>query len=86
VTIFYAAKSETQCGALAELGACLAAGKRAFIVSDYWWSISNHPNCRVFPSLERAVAAIVAQAKGERVRDEMERERPGERRIQGDWL
>ena len=66
VVLFYAEEGSTQCGALIELGAALASGKRAFIVSDYDWSIANHPRCRVFKDLASAITAIVAMQTGPR--------------------
>jgi hypothetical protein len=35
ILLFYADQDERQCGALVELGAALAAGKRVFVVSPY---------------------------------------------------
>ena len=52
------------CGQLIEAGAALAAGKRVFVVSDYQWTFANHPRCRVFATLEDAIAAIMAGAQG----------------------
>jgi hypothetical protein len=46
--------------------AALQAGRRVFVVSDYKWSIAHHPLCRVFRSIEEAVAAICAMQAGER--------------------
>jgi hypothetical protein len=64
----YARADECQCGALIELGAALAAGKHVFLVGPYDWTIAHHPRCRTFPSLEAAIAAIVAMQAGERER------------------
>jgi hypothetical protein len=58
VLLFVDLLNENQCGSL-ELGAALAAGKRAFVVSENWWSIARHPNCFRFQSLESAVEAIL---------------------------
>jgi hypothetical protein len=54
-----AAAGETQCGSLVEVGAALAAGKaHVYIVSDYWFSVGHHSRCRIFKTLEAAIAAI----------------------------
>jgi hypothetical protein len=68
ITIFFAPEGATQCGSLIEIGSALQAGKQVWIVSDYEWSISHHPRCRVFRSIEACVAAVVARMKGERAR------------------
>jgi hypothetical protein len=60
ITIFYAPEGATQCGS------ALASGREVWLVSSYWWSVSHHPRCRVFPSIEACVAAVVARMKGER--------------------
>jgi hypothetical protein len=39
-----------------------------WIVSDYEWSVSHHPRCRVFKSIEECVAAIMAQCAGAQAR------------------
>jgi hypothetical protein len=71
VVLFYAPEGATQCGSLIEIGAALAAGRATvFVVSDCTWSIANHPRCRVFSSIEEAVAAIAAMAAGEKARSE----------------
>src|SRR5262245_50320154 len=46
--------------ALIEVGAALAAGKQVFLVSPDWWSLGNHPLCRLFETIEDAVSAICA--------------------------
>jgi hypothetical protein len=69
ICLFVCNESETACGALIEAGAALAAGRQVFVVSPYEWTFSNHPRCRVFPSLEMAIAAIVAMREGERGRE-----------------
>jgi hypothetical protein len=66
ICLFLDMPGENQCGAIAELGASLAAGKRAFIVSQNFWSIEHHPRCRKFSDLESAVTAIMAWKAGER--------------------
>jgi hypothetical protein len=48
--------------------AAFQAVRRVFIVSDYKWSIAHHPRCRVFKSIEQAVAAICAIQARERAR------------------
>jgi hypothetical protein len=53
---------------LIEVGVALASGREVWIMSDYEWSVSHHPRCRVFKSLEACVAAVVARVKGERAR------------------
>jgi len=63
VCLFYAEEGSTQCGALIELGAALAAGKQCFIVSPYEWTIAHHPRCRVFPTLADAVEAILSRGR-----------------------
>jgi len=68
VCLFVCNEGETACGALIEAGAALAAGKRVYIVSDYTWTFSNHPRCRLFATLEDAITAIVAGAQGARLR------------------
>jgi hypothetical protein len=60
ICLFVCLDGETACGQLIEAGASLAAGKRVFVVSDYQWTFANHPRCRVFSSLEDAIAAICA--------------------------
>ena len=64
---------ETACGQLIEAGSALAAGKRVFVVSDYQWTFANHPRCRVFATLEDAIAAIMA---GERHQHPKNRKTP----------
>jgi hypothetical protein len=69
VRLFLSMDGERACGQLIELGAALASGKQCFIVSPtYWWSVQHHPLCRVFTSLQDAVAALVAMQHGERER------------------
>jgi hypothetical protein len=60
VCLFVCNKGETACGQLIEAGAALAAGKRVFVVSDYEFTFGHHPRCRIFPTLEAAVEAIMA--------------------------
>jgi hypothetical protein len=75
ITLFVANEGETQCGALCEIGAALAAGRQVFVVSDYDWSIAHHPTCRTFPDLSAAIRAIKAQeAVGSRVRERTDRD------------
>jgi hypothetical protein len=66
VCLFVDMPGENQCGAIAEMGASLAAGKQVYIVSQNFWSIEHHPRCRKFSNLESAVAALVAREAGER--------------------
>jgi hypothetical protein len=68
ILLFYAAADERQCGALIELGAALASGRRCFVVSPYQWTVAHHPRCRTFSTLAAAVEAIVAMQKGEKAR------------------
>jgi hypothetical protein len=68
IVLVYARADERQMGALCELGAGLAAGAWIYLVSDSAWSIGHHPRVRIFPTLEAAVAAIVAADSGERAR------------------
>ena len=68
ITLFVANEGETACGALLEAGAALAAGKRVYIVSPYSWTFAAHPRCRVFPTLEDAITAIMAGAMGAKLR------------------
>ena len=37
------------------------------LVSDYEWTFAHHPRCRIFPTLEAAVEAIMAGAQGARL-------------------
>jgi len=69
VLLFINNRDERACGGLIELGAALAGGAQVFVVSPDWWSVSHHPRCRVFESLEAAIAAIVAMQAGERARE-----------------
>jgi hypothetical protein len=39
-----------------------------YLVSPHDWSFRHHPRVRCFATLEKAVAALVAQAAGERSR------------------
>src|SRR5262245_58047803 len=55
ILLFVDLDDERQCGSLIEMGAALASGAQVYIVSPHWWSISHHPDCRVFPDLEHAV-------------------------------
>ena len=65
VLLLFAQEGEQQRGSLVELGACLGAGKRAFIVTAYPWSFINHPAVTVFDRLSDAIDAIRAlQAEG----------------------
>jgi hypothetical protein len=68
ILLFVAFEDERQCGALLEAGAALAAGKRCYVVSPHWWSVANHPRCRIFRTLEDAVTAVMAAVAGERAR------------------
>jgi hypothetical protein len=68
VTLFVANEGETQCGALLECGAALAAGKQVFVVSPHEWTFANHERCRRFDNLEDAVRAIKAMETGEEAR------------------
>src|SRR5262249_44207789 len=45
ILLFVNGEAEQACGALVELGAALAAGKRVFLVSPHWWSFQHHPAC-----------------------------------------
>jgi len=67
VLLFFAERDRTQCGALLEVGAALASGKQVFLVSDYEWTVSHHPLCRTFDSLEDALGAIIAMQRGTRL-------------------
>jgi hypothetical protein len=49
--------------------AALAAGRQVFVISPYEWTFGNHPRCRVFSSLDAAIAAIMAMQQGERARE-----------------
>src|SRR5262245_35212285 len=69
ICLFVNNAGETACGALLEAGAALAAGKWVYVVSPDEWTFANHPRCRVFPSLEAAVAAIMAMQTGELARE-----------------
>jgi hypothetical protein len=65
VCLFVSHDGEQACGQLIEAGAALAAGKRVFVVSPYEWTFAHHPRCRIFPSLEAAIQAIMAGAAAE---------------------
>jgi hypothetical protein len=69
VCLFVCNEGETACGALIEAGAALAAGRQVFVVSPYEWTFANHPRCRVFLSLDAAIAAIMAMQQGELARE-----------------
>ena len=58
VVLMYAGTDENQNGALVEVGAALAAGRRVFLISPHDWSWAHHPNVRRFDTLAAAVAAI----------------------------
>jgi hypothetical protein len=64
VCLFVDMPGENQCGAIAELGASLAAGRQVYIVSQNFWSIEHHPRCRKFRDLEAAITAIMAPGRG----------------------
>jgi hypothetical protein len=68
LVLFHAPAPHTQCGALIEIGAALGAGREVWIVSDYEWSFAHLPRCRIFPTIESAIEAIVARMAGERLR------------------
>jgi hypothetical protein len=68
VTLFLALPGEQHAGALAEIGACLGAGRQLFAVSAVDFSFLRHPRSRVFPSLEAAVSALMAMQMGEKAR------------------
>jgi hypothetical protein len=55
-----AARHGRRKGALIELGAALAAGRKVFVVSPFPWTWNHHPNVTVFNSLAEAIAAIRA--------------------------
>jgi hypothetical protein len=59
-------RGERACGAL-EMGAALASGALVYVVSPDSWSISHHPECRVFDSIESAVASIIALTAGKKL-------------------
>ena len=58
VVLMYAREDENQNGALIEVGAALAAGRRVFVVSPHDWSWMHHSNVRRFTTLEDAITAI----------------------------
>jgi len=76
ILLFVNGEAEQACGALVELGAALAAGKRVFLVSPHWWSFQHHPRVRCFETLADAVSALAAIA-GERLRLVKARAPPG---------
>jgi hypothetical protein len=61
VFLLHAMEDEVQRGALVELGAALATGRKVFIVSPYDWSWNNHPNVAVFKTLSDAVGALAGK-------------------------
>ena len=61
VCLLYAEADTQQRGALVELGAALAHGKRAYIVSPHPWSWKYHPQVTVFETLGKAVRAILEE-------------------------
>jgi hypothetical protein len=61
VVLMFAQADENQNGALLEVGAALAAGKRVYLVSPHDWSWAHHSNVRRFDTLAEAIEAI---AKG----------------------
>jgi hypothetical protein len=58
IVLMFAREDENQNGALIEVGAALAAGKRVFLVSPHDWSWAHHPHVRRFETLATAIAAI----------------------------
>jgi hypothetical protein len=68
VLLLYAA-DERQFGALLETGAALGTGKQIFLVAPHDWPfLRNHSRVRSFETLEKAITALIAMAKGERAR------------------
>ena len=63
VVLMFARADENQNGALIEVGAALAAGKRVFLVSPHDWSWRHLPHVRRFETLADAIAAIVGMGK-----------------------
>lgn len=45
IVLMFAQEGENQNGALIEVGAALAAGKRVYLVSPHEWSWRHHPEC-----------------------------------------
>jgi hypothetical protein len=69
ILLLYCAEDERQFGSLLECGAALGADRQVFVVSPFPWPfLKQHPRVRVFNTLEAAIAAIMAAAAGERVR------------------
>lgn len=58
VLLIFAGADENQNGALVEVGAALAAGKRVYLVAPHDWSWARHSNVRRFDTLADAIAAI----------------------------
>lgn len=71
VLLFVSNQDEQACGALIELGAALANGALVYIVSPHWCSVSHHPRCRTFKTIEGAIDSIVALMAGEKARRRM---------------
>jgi hypothetical protein len=68
VLLFYAGGAdERQMGALIEVGVALGSSKPVYAVAPDL-SILHHPKVRRFTSLEKAIAALMAQLSGERAR------------------
>jgi hypothetical protein len=63
VLLFVDQVDETAKGALVELGAALARGRRVFMVSDRDWSFRHHPLVTSFKTLADAVRALTRAAK-----------------------
>jgi hypothetical protein len=57
VVLMFAREDENQNGALIEVGAALASGKRVFLVTPHDWSWRHHPQVRRFDTLAGAIAA-----------------------------
>ena len=58
VLLLFCLDGEVQKGALIELGAALAAGRRVFMVTPYDWSWCHHPQVQCFDTLAQAIEAL----------------------------
>ena len=58
ILLLHAMDGEVQKGALIELGAALAAGRRVFVVTPYDWNWCHHSQVQRFDTLAQAIEAL----------------------------